>query len=81
MRISVLAKPNKRTNRAYWQDESLAQTREGVLVVEVSAPPVDGKANEKIIEQIAAFFGISKSSVTLVRGSKGKLKVFEIETK
>lgn len=53
---------------------------ESHLVVRVGVPPVDGKANERIIELLSAHFKVSKSKVLLVSGPKSKVKVFQIET-
>jgi uncharacterized protein (TIGR00251 family) len=49
------------------------------LVVRVKAPPVDGKANIRIIEMLAKHFSVSKSQVTLISGAKSKLKTFNID--
>lgn len=71
MKISVIVKPNSKM-------ESITQAEDGSLIVKVRAPPVDGKANERLIEILAAYFKKPKSSVKLIRGNTGKKKVFEI---
>jgi hypothetical protein len=48
------------------------------LKLGLAAPPVDGKANARAIEFLAAAFGVPKSRVTLVRGTHGRDKVFAI---
>ncbi len=60
-------------------------SREGVgpvvgdrLRVSVSAPPVDGKANEAVIRTLAEALGISRGSVTILRGETGKRKTVRI---
>lgn len=49
------------------------------LVVRVKEPPVDGKANKKIIELLSKHFSVSKSQITLISGVKSKLKTFKID--
>jgi uncharacterized protein YggU (UPF0235/DUF167 family) len=50
-----------------------------VLVVKVTARPVDGRANEAVREALASAFGIRSSAVTLTIGATARLKVFELE--
>jgi uncharacterized protein (TIGR00251 family) len=49
-----------------------------VLKVKLTAPPVDGAANEQLIEIIAEEFGVKKSAVRIIRGQSSKTKVVEI---
>ncbi|GAB4489256.1 MAG: DUF167 domain-containing protein [Thermodesulfovibrionales bacterium] len=51
----------------------------GVLKVKLTAPPVEGEANEQLIEVIAAALGVKKSSVRIVRGLSSKRKTLEVE--
>ncbi len=44
------------------------------LKVATTAPPVDGKANKAIIAFLAKFFGLSKSTITLIRGQHSRHK-------
>ncbi|MBZ5524324.1 MAG: DUF167 domain-containing protein [Acidobacteriia bacterium] len=41
----------------------------------LTAPPVDGKANQAVIEFFADLFEISRSSVTIASGLTSRLKV------
>ena len=50
-----------------------------VLVVKVSAPPVDGRANEAVRESLAGAFGLRSAAVTLVSGASSRSKVFDID--
>ncbi|MCZ6864966.1 MAG: DUF167 domain-containing protein, partial [Candidatus Dadabacteria bacterium] len=38
------------------------------LKIKISAPPVDGKANQNLIEFIAKALGVSKSKIEIVKG-------------
>lgn len=44
----------------------------------LTAPPVDGKANEQAREVLAEAFGVSMSRVTLVQGESARDKLFRI---
>lgn len=48
------------------------------LRVRITAPPVDGAANEHLVRFLAAEFGVSASRVTLVRGATGREKLLRI---
>lgn len=49
------------------------------LRVRVTAPPVEGQANEACRELLARALGIPKSKVILVQGIHSRDKVFRIE--
>jgi uncharacterized protein (TIGR00251 family) len=45
-----------------------------VVVVRVNAPPIEGKANERVREVVAAALGIPRGRVSIVRGEGSKEK-------
>jgi uncharacterized protein (TIGR00251 family) len=49
------------------------------LKVYLTDPPVEGKANEALIEVLAEHFGIKRRQITIVLGAKSKDKVVEIK--
>ncbi len=49
--------------------------RNGRLLVRLSAPPVDGKANDELIGVLRKRFGLSKSAVELIAGETSREKV------
>ena len=60
-------------------------SREGVdgvhgdaLRVRVNAPPVEGAANEAVIEVLANALGVAKRAVTIVGGAASRNKVVEV---
>ncbi len=53
--------------------------RDGLLRVRVTAPPVDGKANEALERLIAKTIGVRKSAVSVVSGARAREKTIEIE--
>ncbi len=72
MKVNVTVKANARKNEVILRSD-------GGLLVKVTAPPIEGKANKKVIEQLAAFFGKPKSAISIVSGKTGKLKIVEIQ--
>jgi hypothetical protein len=72
MRISVTVKPNSRV-------EGVVRTGEGEFAVRVSAPPVEGKANERVVELLARHFGVPKGRVSIARGAGGRKKIVDID--
>lgn len=53
-------------------------TREGALKVALTAPPVDGAANEALRRLIAKSLGVSKSSVEIIRGERARTKLVRV---
>ena len=56
----------------------IARKREGAVVVRVTAPPVDGKANKAACRLIADHCGIPPSRVEIVRGESRRDKVVRL---
>ena len=52
--------------------------QDGVLKVALTAPPVDGAANEALCKLLAKTFGVSKSAVEILRGERGRTKLLRI---
>ena len=50
-----------------------------VLQVKVAAPPVKGKANKELIAFLSKALGVSKGSITLVKGQTSRNKVIAID--
>ncbi|MBN21489.1 MAG: hypothetical protein CL678_09410 [Bdellovibrionaceae bacterium] len=72
MKISVIVKTKSKK-------EGVEKTQEGVYLVRVNVPPIDGKANKRVIELLAKYYDCSKSQITLMSGAKGKNKIFKID--
>lgn len=71
-RIQVRVQPRAR------RDE-IAGERDGRLVVRVTAPPVDGKANAALRKLLAKRLGVPPGSVTVVRGEGSRDKLVEVD--
>jgi uncharacterized protein (TIGR00251 family) len=52
---------------------------DGMYRVRITAAPVDGEANKKLIEIISEYFDVPKSCIVIVKGLRGKKKVVEVE--
>ncbi|KYG69323.1 hypothetical protein AZI87_09020 [Bdellovibrio bacteriovorus] len=50
----------------------------GELKIKITAPPVDGKANEELIEFLSDYFDIPKRQVVLVKGDTGRHKTIDL---
>ena len=51
---------------------------DGEYKVKVTAVPEKGKANEKVVELLADYFGVPKSSVNIICGKSTKTKIIDI---
>jgi uncharacterized protein (TIGR00251 family) len=65
--IDVLIQP--RSSR-----DEIVGMHDGRLKIKISAPPVDGKANERLTEVLSKAFRVPKSSIEIIRGKSSKLK-------
>ena len=64
--------------RARAAREGLGGTREGALVVRLTAPPVEGQANAALARLLGRLLGVPPSAVTLVRGATGRDKLLRV---
>jgi uncharacterized protein (TIGR00251 family) len=51
---------------------------EGALKVALTAPPVDGAANDALRKLLAKALGVAKSEVEIVRGDRARIKVLRV---
>jgi uncharacterized protein (TIGR00251 family) len=49
------------------------------LIVAVSAPAVDGRANEAVRRALAEAFGVRRQDVEIVRGERSRDKIVELD--
>ena len=70
-RITVKIKPRSRHT-------SLEEIEPGVFLAKVNAPPIDGRANQELINLLAEYFDCPKSAVEIVSGETSKNKVIVI---
>ena len=70
--IAIRLQPRARANE-------IVGERDGVLVVRVSAPPLDGRANDALCRLIAKRARVGVRSVSVVRGASAREKVVRVE--
>ena len=58
--------------------DEIGAVQAGRLRVRITAPPVDGKANDHLIRFLAAEFGVAPSRVELLGGASGREKRLRI---
>lgn len=51
---------------------------DNVVKVKLTAPPVDGAANEQLIEVLSKQFSVKKSSIIILKGETAKRKTVKI---
>jgi len=52
---------------------------DGTIKIRLTAPPVEGKANQALVRFLADVFDISPSNIEIISGKKGRKKVVLIE--
>ena len=72
MLITIKVKTNARKDEVIKIDD-------GNFEVKTTITPEDGKANASVIEQLAKYFRVAKSKVSIVKGRTAHVKVVEIE--
>ena len=71
VRLSVRVQPRASKNGAALQPD-------GSLKVRLTAPPVDGVANEALVKFLAESFSVGRSQVEILSGHTGRNKVVRI---
>jgi uncharacterized protein len=71
-KIAVRLLPRSRVNE-------IAGERDGALVVRVTAPPVDGRANAALCRLIAERAGVGVRSVSVLQGAGSRNKLVRVE--
>ena len=72
VRVSVKVQPGASRN-------AIVGKIDGDWKLAVTAPPVEGRANQACIDLIAEQLGIPRSAVRIARGQSGRRKLLEIE--
>lgn len=70
MRYTVKATPNS---------QKISVVKEGeVLKVKIDAPPVNGRANKRLIEILSEYFNVPLRDIRIVSGFTSRNKIVEI---
>jgi uncharacterized protein len=71
VRFAVRVKPGAKR-------EAVGGRHGDALVVAVTAPAIEGKANEAVRKALAKAFGVRKQDVEILAGERGRDKVVEV---
>lgn len=71
LRLSVKVKPKS-------SPEGITGVHDGHLVIRLSAPAVDGRANYALVSFLSKLLRIKKTEVLLVTGEKSRTKLLEL---
>ena len=80
MRYLVTVKPGSSQERI---TEVISATGDvpGELVVYLRAKPHDGEANTALVKILSKYFGVPKTSITIVRGASSRAKTITVNKK
>ncbi|HKM90194.1 MAG TPA: DUF167 domain-containing protein [Candidatus Acidoferrales bacterium] len=67
VRFAVRVQPRASRN-------AIEGVRDGALRIRLTAPPVEGEANEALVRLLAARLNVPKSAVRIVSGERGRTK-------
>jgi hypothetical protein len=73
MRLALRVQPGAKRNAL------LARSASGEWKVAVTAPPVEGAANEAVVELMSELLGVKRRQVTVARGASSRSKTIEVE--
>jgi uncharacterized protein (TIGR00251 family) len=71
VRFAVQARPRARESR-------VSGVKDGAVVVQIAAPPVDGAANAELVATLARALGVAKRDVAIARGEGSRSKLVEV---
>ena len=69
--FDVWAKPGSKIEKIFIGEH-------GVLIVQTRSRPIEGEANNAVIEAVSKLMGVSKSSIEIMSGEKSRKKRIKI---
>lgn len=79
MKIYVKVKLKAKEEKVKKASPDLFENKENHYEVFTKEPPLEGKANKRVIELLAEYFQISPSKVRIISGFTSRQKVVEID--
>ena len=73
MRLALRVQPGAKRSTL------LARLASGEWKVAVAAPPLEGRANEAVVELVSELLGVKRRQVTVARGASSRSKLVEVE--
>ncbi len=71
IKIRVLPRSSK--------NEIVGEMADGTFKIKLKAPPVEGRANEALIELLSEEYAVPKSGIKIIKGLTSKNKIIRIE--
>ncbi|MGS0764753.1 DUF167 domain-containing protein [Syntrophomonas curvata] len=71
IRVEIKVQPRSSRNQ-------IAGEQDGALKVKLTAPPVEGEANQALIDFLARFLKLPRKNIILLRGETSRNKLIEI---
>ncbi len=71
LRIEIKVQPRSSRNQ-------ISGVQDGVLKVKLTAPPVEGEANQALVNFFARLLKIPRKNIVLIRGETARNKLIEI---
>ena len=71
IRVEVKVTPRSSRNEVAGQSE-------GLVKIKLTAPPVEGEANQALISFLAEVCGVARKDITILRGETSRRKLVEI---
>ena len=72
MRVEVIVKAGSKHHEG-------VELVDGIYHVRTKSPAIEGRANSRVVELLAEFFGVSKSRVKIIRGETAKRKLVLVD--
>jgi len=72
VKIAVQGHPGAKRNE-------VGRFEEGIWHIKIAAPPTEGKANKEMIAFLSEVLDISKSSISIDKGTTSRRKLIELE--
>lgn len=72
MRLSIRVAPRSSKNE-------IVKMPDGSLKIKLHAPPVEGAANEELINLLSEEYDVPKNKIKILKGAKGKNKIIQID--
>jgi len=69
----IILKPKSKKNE-------VIGLHDGALKIKVTAPPIDGAANEACRKLLAKILGVGKSNILIIKGKKTSRKIIRCKT-
>ncbi|MDD3852266.1 MAG: DUF167 domain-containing protein [Syntrophomonadaceae bacterium] len=71
VRLNIRVQPRSSQNK-------ICGVTDGAIKIKITAPPVDGEANQAVIKLLAQWLGVPRSNISIPKGETSKNKIVDI---